>query len=463
MFNKRFVFVSALLTAAMMTGCAENGADIGAASAAPTADVSVSVGEPNRGADASYAGAGAVSDEPMSFTDPKSEDLFAETRTVGLHKLEQIPAGSTYREILSILGSTMAFGHPGYRQYRTFDDRLIQLTFDSKDDICPYSGLELYENAMPLKDELHGNLAIVTGRGGLVTYLTEDNYLKGMILITNDAEITFEDGSPAAEDDLKTGAAVKFETTGEILYSSPEQTVCTKAVILNVRPEPAEAACGETLDDGTVITHYPDGVTVKRFANGGVETTLPYPDCGVVEYTPPAPDPNAQTDAEALFGETVTVTAEQLSAIPAGTSYADILEKLGSTQAFGQRKYRQYITEDDRLIQLWFESRDELCPYSGEELYERAVPLKYDGETPEGMLYGVLGGDGGFFTHYDTYHTDCITGEHLIIRDAEIVFGDGTPASEDDLIPETPALVLSDYVLESYPGQMHCTKIILLK
>ena len=43
------------------------------------------------------------------------------------------------------------------------------------------------------------------------------------------------------------------------------------------------------------------------------------------------------------------------------------------------------------------------------------------------------------------------------------VFSDGTPASEDDLKPETAVFVQSDYTLTIYPEQMHCTKIIILK
>lgn len=65
-------------------------------------------------------------------------------------------------------------------------------------------------------------------------------------------------------------------------------------------------------------------------------------------------------------------------------------KKLGNTQAFGQSKYRQYVTDNERIIKLYFESKD-------------------------------------------------------------------------DLKPETSVFIHSDYVLESYPEQRHCTKIIILK
>lgn len=158
---------------------------------------------------------------------------------------------------------------------------------------------------------------------------------------------------------------------------------------------------------------------------------------------------------EDLFHELTTVCREQMSGIPANTSYADVLEKLGNTQAYGQSYYRQYLTEDGRIIQLYFDSEDELCPYSGEELYDRAQSLKYGGEEPKGMIYGILG-RGGFFTHYDTYdgkYTDKITGDYLTTIDAEIIFEDGSPASEDDLRQDSRVFVQSDYSLYSYPEQ----------
>lgn len=376
----------------------------------------------------------------------------------------------TYGDILKTLGKTAAFGRSNYRQYLTFDNRLIQLHFDSKDDICPYSGVELFNNALPLKKESSfGHAIVINDNSGYVTYFSQ-NYstkelsLTSMVLLVNDnTKFKFENGLKATEDDFKkAGTAVRFETDGVEMYSNPPQTICTKITIVDLEPTPVAAPYDETLDDGSVKTYYPDGVTVTKFP-GGVETYLPYPDGGVLEYKPPAPAPNTSIDTEDLFHELTTVNREQMSSIPANTSYGDILEKLGNTQAYGQSNYRQYVTDDDRIIQLCFDSTDDLCPYSGEELYDRALPLEYDGETPDGMIYGILGRDGGFFTHYDTYYTDSITGDYIMTSDAEIIFEDGTPATKDDLKPEARVFVESDYVLECAPGRMHCTKIVILK
>lgn len=222
------------------------------------------------------------------------------------------------------------------------------------------------------------------------------------------------------------------------------------------RDEPQNAAAQGGSQDGSGSVHS----TV--FSNGGVQ--IDHPDEGYVEYIPPQNTFSDDSENENLLSyDTVRVTAEQLSDIAENTSYADILEKLGKTQAFGQPRYRQYVTDDSRIIQLHFESKDDLCPYSGEELYERAMPLIYDGKVPGGMFYGLLAGDGGFVTYTTGSDNKGITGGYIITRDAEIVFADGAPASNDDLKPETAVFVQSDYTLEIYPEQMHCTKIVILK
>ena len=226
------------------------------------------------------------------------------------------------------------------------------------------------------------------------------------------------------------------------------------------RDEPQNAAQGGAADGGSST----GGVSSTVFSNGGVQ--IDHPDEGYVEYIPPQNTSSEidPSETEELLGhDTVRVTEEELADIAANTSYGEILEKLGKTQAFGQFKYRQYVTEDDRIIQLYFESKDELCPYSGAELYERALPLKYDGEAPEGTFYGLLAGNGRFIPYLVGSENPYITGCYLMTRDAEIVFEDGSPATADDMKPDDPVLVRSDYALYSYPEQRHCTKIIILK
>ncbi len=55
--------------------------------------------------------------------------------------------------------------------------------------------------------------------------------ITGDYLITNEAEIVFEDGSPATADDMKLDDSV-FVRSEYVLYSYPEQRHCTKIIIL---------------------------------------------------------------------------------------------------------------------------------------------------------------------------------------------------------------------------------------
>lgn len=192
--------------------------------------------------------------------------------------------------------------------------------------------------------------------------------------------------------------------------------------------------------------------------------------------------PETSCEDDLTYQWVTKISAERLRAIPTNTSYGDILEKLGQTTAFGHSYYRQYVTDDKRVIPLFFKSKDELCPYSGEELYDRALPLDYDGEIPEGMTYGVLINDDRFFTerkiftHYlecvkdgrldifeDTHGERTVVGDEILTDGAEIVFKDGAPASEDDLRAETAVFVRKGSMLDDFSGKRLNTRIVILE
>jgi len=130
-----------------------------------------------------------------------------------------------------------------------------------------------------------------------------------------------------------------------------------------------------------------------------------YYDNGLVLHEcAPITSENSLDEEDILYQWTTEITRDELFEIPANASYGDILDKLGQTAAYGYPGYRQYITEGNRLIQLEFNDKSDLCPYSGEELYSRAISLDYDGENPEEMLYGVITCGGSLFTHYMQYY-----------------------------------------------------------
>lgn len=237
MIKKRLTLAFAVI-AAVTSGCAEkagtvpHGTDSAADYIAQT-DISDETTDDTGSAESDSAYDESVPIDYLMLTD---------TKTVGERELEQISAGMTYGDILNTLGATAAFGYSGYRQYLTSDERLIQLRFSDVNDVCPYSGAELFGNALPLSDENGYEYALVVS-GGLVTYfmrdyLTQEKSLTCMrLIITDDTKIRFADGSPADEEDLKTGAAVRYETDGVELYSYPPQTFCRKIIVLENSPD----------------------------------------------------------------------------------------------------------------------------------------------------------------------------------------------------------------------------------
>ncbi len=125
--------------------------------------------------------------------------------------------------------------------------------------------------------------------------------------------------------------------------------------------------------------------------------------------------------------------------------------------------------EDERLRNEWWNKIEEQKAKYGDML-----PLEYEDWMPEGV-YGIMTDMGYMLSYIDRIengkrvvyidedgkrHKDISS---LRTDDAEIVFEDGTPASEDDLTPGTAMLVQYDTALESWPEVIYCTKIIILQ
>lgn len=101
-----------------------------------------------------------------------------------------------------------------------------------------------------------------------------------------------------------------------------------------------------------------------------------------------------------------------------------------------------------------------------------------DAVDSEYRQYGLISTHRSALIHYMAYYSNIsgkcefltdetgepkITGDYLDLRDAEIVYENGLPASKIGLKPGTPVIVECDEIFESYPAQMHCTKVTILK
>ncbi len=166
------------------------------------------------------------------------------------------------------------------------------------------------------------------------------------------------------------------------------------------------------------------------------------------------------------FANAVKVTEKQMEKLPAGLNYYEITDILGNTAAFGNSKTRYYVTENAELIILKYDSRSDICPLSGKELYDSAVPLYYTGELPDtvdsDMTFGILGQSGliirlGSDGYLDAGYV-CQAPEGC-----ELIHEDGTPADDDELNQiGGRAFIKCDLQLETYPPQLQCTEVVLL-
>lgn len=108
--------------------------------------------------------------------------------------------------------------------------------------------------------------------------------------------------------------------------------------------------------------------------------------------------------------------------------------------------------------------------------YEKMLPTDYT-DIPQEMTYGIMTDIDNYMVSHMKYvndngkmdiYTD-LAGKkvtdlnYLDMRNAEIVFENGSAASKDNLTPGTAVLVKYDMIEETYPGNMHCTKIVILK
>ena len=96
--------------------------------------------------------------------------------------------------------------------------------------------------------------------------------------------------------------------------------------------------------------------------------------------------------------------------------------------------------------------------------YGQMLPTDYtdiDGLMVSHMKYVSSNGKTEIYT--DREGEKVATLYYIDTQNAEIVFENGSIASEEDLISGTAVLVEYDMINETYPGNMHCTRIVILQ
>ena len=187
-----------------------------------------------------YESSGTTSsrrDNSGTVSRDKSKELHGTViARISSEKVKMLPSGLSYRMIVDALGKSSSAGHwTGYYEYVVDDDNLLMLYFDDPSDICNLSGEQLLETLVPLKSHLNDPqnstaYAIVVDERMTVS---SPNYKRfGCArLKTKDAKITFADGTPATQDDIKRGQALIIKHEEWILTTYPAQVYATEIVI----------------------------------------------------------------------------------------------------------------------------------------------------------------------------------------------------------------------------------------
>lgn len=178
-------------------------------------------------------------------------------------------------------------------------------------------------------------------------------------------------------------------------------------------------------------------------------------------------EPN-DNDTDLQFNdEVVNVTTEQLSEIPANSTYAEIIDTLGFSANFGRDGLQLYKVDENRLLVLKFDNINDVCSQSGANLAKAAVSLKppesayqYLNSPDSTWYYGVMVDKDFMYSErgeccYSLSYTDMQYG----IFDA-----DGTAAEQSDINQNIYHHVLVDIpvILEIYPPVAEPSQIILI-
>lgn len=149
-----------------------------------------------------------------------------------------IKAGTSYKDIIKVLGNTKDIGSGRHvLQYAVDGDKIFYLSFGDENDICNQSGDELITTLVDAKQDSKDEntfTATLTQRSGnsiLVSCPTFKDFDVISLSVTEDTEIQLENGEKATLDDITGSSKLVITITGQIAESYPPQGVATKIII----------------------------------------------------------------------------------------------------------------------------------------------------------------------------------------------------------------------------------------
>ncbi len=353
--------------------------------------------------------------------------------------VKAIKAGMTYEQIINQLGETANFGRPKMRQYIVDDKSVLSLRFNDLSDVCKKTGDELLQEAVEykvpesIKNELNGSIFAIVVDDRFISCVNDDpNNCYSIDL--SDADIKFANGESATAADVKPMSSVII-SSDVATDSYPGTMHCTSIII------------------GCKTYHSVDLTNGNSDSSNNDNENSSYHS---VELSKP------DNNNKAYFSSNSTkISSSDVKAIKAGMTYEQIINQLGETANFGRPRMRQYIVDDKLVLSLRFDNLSDVCKKTGKELLQEAVPYKVPERIKDKLndsIYAIVT-DNKFISCVNNDLKSCYS---IDLSDAEIKFENGKTATAADVKPMSSVLISSDVSTDSYPGTMHCVKVIIL-
>ena len=164
-----------------------------------------------------------------------------------------------------------------------------------------------------------------------------------------------------------------------------------------------------------------------------------------------------------VFKDSNFVDVARFNEIKSGMTYEQIFNVLGaSTYLYSSNNCKIYLLNDNKILSIKYEKLTDICNYSGYELLALAksyIPqndIVITGKQPENDCCFAIVVDDKFI-----FSADCGFNQ-LSLKNSNIIYQNGRSASEKELTINSPIIVYYDEILESDPGALICSEIVIL-
>ena len=159
------------------------------------------------------------------------------------------------------------------------------------------------------------------------------------------------------------------------------------------------------------------------------------------------------------------VDVAKFSEIKSGMTYEQVFNILcHETKLYLSDNCKTYLLNNNKILSIKYQNITDICNYSGYELLDLAksyIPpneiVIFGNQPKKDSCFAVIVNDDFDFV----FSADCGFND-LSFKKSNIVFQNGTLANEDDLTINSQIIIYYDEILESHPGTIICSEIVIL-